>query len=745
MWILSLLSTLYFIIFGSTLTIDPLGSLISIDGNGENSLFSSKYLNFTVSKNQNRSKMDNMQLTSQIVKYPIEDQSMVVDNKVENRVSLTLLDKDSYLPFFSDVQIYKDKTELKQGEDYIIKYEESTPFITDFKLGNQNDTKRQVEEDNNSNSNGSSNKKKDSYSDDNYLATCQSALSKIEKQLFNVTSHFDKEEIIKIDSFSGVTFALMGQDKVTVNNTVTFNSTVFKVLVFDNFMQGVLTITDKELQIAVGGQNNTMKNLDIVDFWIIKRGDNFYTNPTFNFDAGYDQFTVAFLCLLTKDNYIYIFSIDNFEGNPVINLYSKVDYSNQIPAARMEHSLNITKVGIWNDHFVIGSLNYGIFVFKHTTNDTNQFLLQTSVGDFFDHAGMLHNFRIKDFHINSQSIYCIIQDFGLKIFSFNDMKTAEFELHHPYLKSFETEIGYQAFVRKTAPNDIPDERKIVRVLVDNNKKDIEEFLIELIILNQNDIKPLINKLYFSKAFINAGVVIKDEKYSYLYDNKGKTLYMIRDVPNPLAPSLIFKLDMSNYIPDGGNYIIYGADYQDSMNSSTKLLIYDNNYKDPKDAFIFLTIQADENSQFRCSFRDPGNYVVKMSYFNPDIQREFKISNEDKITLAKITRIVQLNVEDSTWWAYIIIAFGCLFIIFLVTFAFVMKCKKKKHDNEVNIEAKQENKDNNGKQNPVPYTRTNSDNNFDYNNDKPKSGEDEEVVIDVDQHFAHNKLNTSKLK
>jgi hypothetical protein len=628
------------------------GSLVSLDDYAFSSLYSSNQFYSTYFLNFNKSLDLKLGLSQNNTKNVQSKQTHNL--KAEEKDSLYLKDDPTGLSFFAKIEISKNngKDVLTPALDYYVNSTSLTPIITDHNLYYAPYLKK---------------------INDTYEVKIENLLKGV-KYDFNqekMEKSSDLGKLIKFENLGYLNFALFNNTNSNSGN----NSFEFRIVELDSDKEfksfKKLDFTLDSNTESDDRENN--EDIKVENFWILTPLNNFYQKN--NKSSTTNVFYQTILAISNKDM-LYLFSLSD---NKKLRLNLKVPFLKLMPGSSGE-DMKVTKVGIWNDYLIISSMNNGINIYKYDKLKKD-FKFFKGQANFFDRKGKIDNFPVKDFVINKNTLYCLIQNFGFKIYSLKDWKLLDFEFYHPFLMSFDKRYNHKDL----------SFRNYRGILIDNSKTNIPEFFMELNIDIEES--PVINKMYSYSRTVKALNSIHDGMNSYIFDNISRTLFIIRRSLNPIAPSLIYKIDLSKFFYKNKDkfYIVGKSDeinYRRNLATSNDpnkmknietIYFFNSNLNSPNstDYFILNDLKIGGN-KIKFEFTKKDDYLVTAAYSTLPLNNTLPLQLENKNYINN--KILFVKVKDhSNFFAQFLIGFIIGVLLLLVILLICYFCRKKKKE------------------------------------------------------------------
>lgn len=644
------------------------GSLVSLDDYAFSSTYKSNQFYSKYFLDFNKSLDLKLAINENNIKIIQSKQSYNL--KAEEKDSLYLKDDPTGLSFFAKIEISNNNGKdgltnlLTPALDYYVNSTSLTPIITDYNLN---------------------------YAP--YLKKINATyLVKIENVLKGINYEFSKENIkieqisgsgsgqlIKLENFGDVNFALFNTFNSNSNNLTSNTSFEFRIIEIDSDKEfKSFKKLDYILNSNSGFEDTDEynKEINVENFWTITPLNNYHQKN--HKSSTLNIFHKIMLAVSSKDM-IYLFSLSNDKN---LKLNFKLPFLKLIPGSSGQEDLKLTKVGIWNNYLIVSTLNNGIIIYKFN-KFKKDFSFLKGQANFFDRQRNIHNFPVKDFVINKNTLYCLVENFGLKIYSLKNLKLLDFEFYHPYLMSFDKRYNYNDF----------SFRNYRGILIDNSKTNIAEFLMELNI----DIEelPVINKMYSYSRTIKALNSIHDGMNSYIFDNISRVLFIIRRSLNALAPSLIYKIDLSKFFYKNRDkfYLVGKSDEinnnrnlatsgeQDKMKNIETIYFFNSNFNSPNslnstDYFILKNLKIGGN-KIKFEFAKKDDHVVTIAYSSFPINKTLPYQIENNNYINTKTILVKVTTRSKFFDQFLIgFIIGVFILLILLIICYFCRNKKK---------------------------------------------------------------------
>ena len=322
----------------------------------------------------------------------------------------------------------------------------------------------------------------------------------------------------------------------------------------------------------------------------------------------------------------------NISIDVTIKLYSDIK-SNIYLSPRNITGIGILTKGIEDqqliNELIITSLDKGIALVKNDYK-TNKWELTGVVTTYTNNKeSKIINLSVHDFIINESTLYIIIPNFGLKIFNTannvdnsmikhenmvnndntdnndnteiienlinnnnitNCFSELKFYIYHPNFKKIDNYYNYLTG------------NKFVGISIETDVT-YSEFFIELVI--NNEISPLINKIFYSPFLIDSDFFVTGDDFSYIFNRDKNNLIIFRR-------GLINPINEMTYVVNIGSSLRSSKDnpsqisllYDSTYNKMGISLLAANNFLISINDFVF------KDEQLSCSFNEPGNYLLE---------------------------------------------------------------------------------------------------------------------------------------
>lgn len=215
----------------------------------------------------------------------------------------------------------------------------------------------------------------------------------------------------------------------------------------------------------------------------------------------------------------------------------------------------------------------------------------------FDHKRKIP-LRIKDMQQIQDTIYILIENYGLKILNLNKdsdtkLNYTDFQFEHPYLSRMEIHKNKNL------------NEYFLGILVDSKSFDEgHEFFFELSL--KDHYKPTLHKLFLTDKYIDITTILNDDKYTYLFEKSSNALLVLSRSITATKFNSIFEVKINNL--KNKKVISEPIMFKDKKNKKTHLGFMTKDFFSYSEDFELT--QGDLNVRFH----EKGNYEIKLKAF-----------------------------------------------------------------------------------------------------------------------------------
>jgi hypothetical protein len=252
---------------------------------------------------------------------------------------------------------------------------------------------------------------------------------------------------------------------------------------------------------------------------------------------------VKYILLTDVENYSYIVRVTvTFGERLYVNVKPLLWFSDVLL-----NTETVTDFINKGDYFYIGLKGQGILCIS---TDKNFYI---SEYQDLKNGGSKVQLRVKDLQEIGDSIYVLVEDFGIKILDIRSPSKpsfSNFEFYHPFIKSME--------IHKN-----PNFRQLFLGLVISNRQFVEgnEFFIELSL--EDEFNPKLYKIYLNDKYMDIKYILNDPDYTYLFEHTSNSFYVLPRTITTNNYNSIFVVhvnELKNKEPKGKPFIF--TDFED---------------------------------------------------------------------------------------------------------------------------------------------------------------------------------------